>query len=57
MYGFVESLNLSVTVGIVAHKIATDRKRSGLWCYTQAESDALASHWIAEDEKRRTRQV
>lgn len=55
MYGFVESLNLSVTVGIVAHKVATERKKSGICCYSEEESAALAQHWIAEDEKRRSR--
>ena len=53
MYGFVDSLNLSVTVGIVTHKIATERQETGIGRYSQAESDKLAKQWIAMDEKRR----
>jgi len=55
MYGFVESLNLSVTVGIVAHKIATDRKTANKCCFTDSESEALATKWIDRDEKERMR--
>ncbi len=53
MYGFVDSLNLSVTVGIVVHNLATLRQKSGKCRYSPQESESLAHHWIAEDEKRR----
>lgn len=56
MYGFVDSLNLSVTVGVVAHKIAQERKRLKMCCFSTQESEDLAKVWITEDEKRRTRQ-
>ena len=55
MYGFVDSLNLSVTVGIVTHTIATQRQKTGICHYSPQESKELAQHWIAEDEKRRKR--
>ena len=55
MYGFVDSLNLSVTVGIVAHTVTTLRQKTGLCHYSSQESKELAQHWIAEDEKRRKR--
>jgi len=56
MYGFVDSLNLSVTVGIVAQKIATSRLETGMCRYSSLEIEKLANHWIAEDKKRRSRQ-
>lgn len=55
MYGFVDSLNLSVTVGIVVHNIATRRLKMGTGRYSSAESEKLANHWTYEDEKRRNR--
>lgn len=53
MYGFVDSLNLSVTVGIVAQKVAMSRFETGICRYSALESEKLANHWIAEDKKRR----
>lgn len=53
MYGFVDSLNLSVTVGIVTHKIATLRHKDDIGRFTSEQSQELAEHWIAADEKRR----
>lgn len=53
MYGFVESLNLSVTVGIVAQKISSVRKKTGECRYSLEEADALAHKWIERDEKQR----
>ena len=55
MYGFVDSLNLSVTVGVVAHQIVVQRLKTGVAQYSPQESHELATSWIAEDEKRRTR--
>ena len=55
MYGFVDSLNLSVTVGVVTHYIAQKRHKTDMSCYSQEESKKLAEKWIAEDEKRRSR--
>jgi tRNA (guanosine-2'-O-)-methyltransferase len=55
MYGFVDSLNLSVTVGIVTHKIATERQKSGICCFSQDDSRSLADKWITRDEERRNR--
>jgi tRNA (guanosine-2'-O-)-methyltransferase len=57
MYGFVDSLNLSVTVGVVTHKIATERQKTGICCFSSQEADDLASKWIQRDEKQRMRQV
>jgi len=53
MYGFVDSLNLSVTVGIVTHKTATERQKTRECCYTNQEVENLTKQWISEDEKRR----
>ncbi len=53
MFGFVESLNLSVTVGIVAHMLSAQRRRTGICVYNKNQSDSLSNMWIAEDEKRR----
>ncbi len=55
MYGFVDSLNLSVTVGVVTHHIAQDRLKTGVCRYSPVESAKLAQEWISEDEKRRGR--
>lgn len=55
MYGFVDSLNLSVTVGVVAHSIATKRQKMKVGCFSPQQSEALAQKWIEGDEKRRTR--
>ena len=57
MYGFVDSLNLSVTVGIVAQKVTTSRFETDMCRYSSLESEKLANHWIAEDEKRRNRHI
>jgi len=55
MYGFVDSLNLSVTVGVVAHQLAVQRFRTGVARYSPDDAQKLAAYWIAEDEKRRSR--
>lgn len=57
MYGFVDSLNLSVTVGVVAHHIATLRQKTNIGRYSSEESEKLATFWIARDEKQRNRQI
>jgi tRNA (guanosine-2'-O-)-methyltransferase len=57
MYGFVDSLNLSVTVGVVAHRVAVRRLESNEGRYSSIEAKALADEWITEDEKRRNRQI
>lgn len=57
MYGFVDSLNLSVTVGVVAHRVAVRRLESNEGRYSSVEAKKLADEWIAEDERRRNRQI
>lgn len=57
MYGFVDSLNLSVTVGVVAHRVAVRRLESNEGRYSFLEAKKLADEWIAEDERRRNRQI
>ncbi len=57
MYGFVDSLNLSVTVGIVAYHIAQMRRRTGNGLALPEQAEELAKHWILEDEKRRNRGI
>ncbi len=55
MQGFVDSLNLSVTVGIVTHKIALERTKTGKARFTPNEAKALSSEWIQRDEESRMR--
>lgn len=55
MYGFVDSLNLSVTVGIITHFLRTKRSLNTASNYTHDEAKALANEWIARDEKQRRR--
>jgi len=56
MFGFVDSLNLSVTVGVVAHWLSKRRRASGTeGIEPKTMTEALAQGWIAEDEKRRNR--
>lgn len=55
MYGFVDSLNLSVTVGICTHYLRS--KRAGLPAihYSEKEASELSDAWIARDEADRRR--
>lgn len=55
MYGFVDSLNLSVTVGICTHYLRTKRAKLPAVHYSKQEADALADQWIARDEADRRR--
>lgn len=55
MFGFVDSLNLSVTVGIVTHYLRTERKDNTTSHYSQTDSQALAEQWIQRDEEQRRR--
>ncbi|MFZ2206374.1 MAG: RNA methyltransferase [Microgenomates group bacterium] len=55
MYGFVDSLNLSVTVGVVAHHIRKVRNNSKECCYSNVESQELSQKWIKRDEEERRR--
>lgn len=55
MYGFVDSLNLSVTVGVVAHHIRKVRNNSKECCYSDVESQELSQKWIKRDEEERRR--
>lgn len=57
MYGFVDSLNLSVTVGVVTHSIAKCRLKSEKGRFSPDEAEKLSTGWIAEDEARRNRQI
>ncbi|MCX6732576.1 MAG: RNA methyltransferase [Candidatus Roizmanbacteria bacterium] len=55
MYGFVDSLNLSVTVGIVTHYLRSKRKSGSEAHFSQSEATALAEQWIRRDEESRRR--
>jgi len=55
MFGFVDSLNLSVTVGVVTHWLSNKRRTQNNSLYLASEAKKLANNWIAEDEKRRER--
>ena len=55
MYGFVDSLNLSVTVGICTHYLRTKRANLPAVHYSEQEATALADQWIARDEADRMR--
>jgi len=54
MYGFVDSLNLSVTVGIITHFIRQQRQ-SGTTCYATAEANILSQSWVKRDEDQKMR--
>lgn len=53
MYGFVDSLNLSVTVGIAAHFLRTKRSNNTTVHYSPEEATRLATGWIHRDEERK----
>lgn len=53
MYGFVDSLNLSVTVGVVAHALSLKRRMSKRSLYSSSQATELAEKWIKRDEERR----
>lgn len=57
MYGFVDSLNLSVTVGVVCHWLSKKRREKSEALFSDSDAKKLADYWITNDEKRRTRQV
>ena len=52
MYGFVDSLNLSVTVGVVAHFIRQQRSTGQLNVihFTPKDATNLVTQWTARDE-------
>jgi len=53
MYGFVDSLNLSVTVGVVAHMLSLKRRMDKHCLFSHSQSEELAQNWITRDEERR----
>lgn len=55
MYGFVDSLNLSVTVGICTHFLRSQRALLPAIKYSEKEAMALSDAWIARDEADRRR--
>ena len=55
MFGFVDSLNLSVTVGVISHWLSQKRRSQKNALFSTSDREKLAQHWITEDEKRRNR--
>jgi len=55
MYGFVDSLNLSVTVGVVAHWISYKRRIQNTSLFSEEEAKVLSGKWIDRDIKKRNR--
>jgi len=55
MFGFVDSLNLSVTVGVVAHWLSAKRRAQKAALFSESDAKELANKWIVGDEKRRNR--
>jgi tRNA (guanosine-2'-O-)-methyltransferase len=55
MYGFVDSLNLSVTVGVVTHWLSTIRRNQKSSLYSIEEGKQLGLKWIERDIKERNR--
>ncbi len=53
MYGFVDSLNLSVTVGVVTHALSLKRRTSKHGLYSSSQAAELAEKWMRRDEERR----
>lgn len=55
MYGFVDSLNLSVTVGVVCYALRKQRGNSGPTRLSETESTLLADAWSDRDVKKKMR--
>lgn len=55
MYGFVDSLNLSVTVGVVAHAVRKWRGVDGPTALTEEEVKTLFSTWEKRDIQKKLR--
>ena len=55
MYGFVDSLNLSVSVGVVTHWLREKRRAQKVCLFSEKEAQSLADSWIARDIKDRNR--
>lgn len=55
MYGFVDSLNLSVTVGVVAHAVRKMRGKSGPTSFSEDEVKTLFSTWEKRDIQKKLR--
>jgi len=55
MHGFVDSLNLSVTVGIVTHWLSMARRSQKSSLFSESEKEALSKKWIDRDIKKRNR--
>lgn len=55
MYGFVDSLNLSVTVGVVCHFLRKQRGTDGPTAMSDSESKSLSDAWSERDVKKKMR--
>lgn len=55
MYGFVDSLNLSVTVGVITHWLSKKRRETKKAIFSPTQGADLANKWIERDIKDRNR--
>jgi len=55
MFGFVDSLNLSVTVGVVTYWLSQNRRKQKNAQYSVPEAKKLANVWMESDIKKRNR--
>jgi len=55
MQGFVDSLNLSVSVGIFLYELNRQRKRTGKGSLSMAQQKKIMNQWISEEQKRKLR--
>lgn len=55
MSGFVDSINLSVTVGVMLYELVRQRDGSELYYLSQAEQETLLKKWIDEEIKKKYR--
>jgi tRNA (guanosine-2'-O-)-methyltransferase len=55
MLGFVDSINLSVSVGIMLYKLAGQRKENGTFNLSPKEQDNVRKKWIDDEIKKKYR--
>ncbi len=55
MSGFVDSINLSVSVGILLYELARQRNRTGQSRLTSGQQETLLNKWIGEETRKKYR--
>ena len=55
MCGFVDSINLSVTVGIMLYELSRQRKETDTFYLSQEDQNSLLKKWIDVEIKKKHR--